>query len=184
LTLQLWHTKVLEWVVTDKATGLSSLAKKPKSYPLRIAAGTQGQFIRLARLWEVAPEQAGIDPYEAEDLASSMLDEHGASAENRNNLKRATGALLLALKEVKQTRVTYLELAEYKEALWSREVYNDAIVNIFTRLNTAGRTLTREDITFAWLKIDGKRTALRTRAPKRVSKGLHNCSKICCCLFR
>jgi hypothetical protein len=32
-------------------------------------------------------------------------------------------------------------------------VYNDAIVNIFTRLNTASRTLTREDITFAWLKI-------------------------------
>lgn len=42
------------------------------------------------------------------------------------------------------------------EALGARSQYNDAIVNIFTRLNTAGRTLTREDITFAWLKIGWK----------------------------
>ena len=59
----------------------------------------------------------------------------------------------MALKDVKQTRVTYLELAEYEKALGTRESYNDAVVNIFTRLNTAGRTLTREDITFAWLKV-------------------------------
>ena len=36
---------------------------------------------------------------------------------------------------------------------WNRDDYSDAIVNIFTRLNTAGRTLTREEITLAWLKV-------------------------------
>ncbi len=36
---------------------------------------------------------------------------------------------------------------------WSKDDYSDAIVNIFTRLNTAGRTLTREEITLAWLKV-------------------------------
>ncbi|MGH8012717.1 MAG: hypothetical protein ACREQ4_09480 [Candidatus Binataceae bacterium] len=65
----------------------------------------------------------------------------------------------MALRDVKQTRVTYLELAEYEAGLGSRDVYNDAVVNIFTRLNTAGRTLTREDITFAWLKV-GWNTAM------------------------
>ena len=35
--------------------------------------------------------------------------------------------------------------------LWTRDAYNDAIVNIFTRLNTAGRTLTRKEVR-SWLK--------------------------------
>lgn len=148
------YTKVLHWVVTDEAFGQSKLAKPPTyKDPLYKASASVGQFVRLARLWEAAPEQASIDPYEVEDLASRILDEHGVSQEARNLQKRPTGALLMALKEVKQTRVTYLELAEYEEAFGSREIYNDAVVNIFTRLNTAGRTLTPEDITFAWLKI-------------------------------
>lgn len=40
------------------------------------------------------------------------------------------------------------------------------IVNIFTRLNTVGLTLTREDIAFAWLKIGRK---LRARCLDRSS---------------
>ena len=51
------------------------------------------------------------------------------------------------------TDVTYLELQPYDEQTWTRDAYNDAIVSIFTRLNTAGRTLTREEITLAWLKV-------------------------------
>ena len=66
---------------------------------------------------------------------------------------RPVGSLLLTLARVKKTRVTYLELSEFDDKAFTREGYNDAVVNIFTRLNTAGRTLTREDITFAWLKV-------------------------------
>jgi hypothetical protein len=148
------YTAVLQWVVTDDANGQSKL-DKPSTYiePLAKASAHPGRFVRLARLWEAAPEQASIDPYEAEELASSILQEHSIDKQSLEQYKRPTGALLMALKEVKQTRVTYLELSEYEDALGAREVYNDAIVNIFTRLNTAGRTLTREDITFAWLKI-------------------------------
>lgn len=150
------YSTVLKWVVTDSQTGQSKL-DKPRTYvePLEKASDSKnvGRFVRLARLWEAAPEQAGIDPYEAEDLASAVLAEHGVPDDVRRLESRPVGALLLALRDVKQTRVTYLELAEYEEALGTREVYNDAVVNIFTRLNTAGRTLTREDITFAWLKI-------------------------------
>lgn len=148
-----YNREVLHWVVTDDANGQSQMPK-PGNYkdPLEKASAKAGRFVRLSRLWEKAPEQAGIDSYEAEEIANSVLEEHGVSEEMRVHQKRSTGALLLALKDVKQTRVTYLELAEYEEGLGSREVYNDAVVNIFTRLNTAGRTLTREDITFAWLK--------------------------------
>ncbi len=147
------YTGVLKWVVTDDANGQSNLAK-PANYnePLPLASKAGGKFVRLARLWESAPDQS-IDNYEAEDIAETILSEHGLPEDERGRQKRAVGGLIMALREVKQTRVTYLELAEYDEAHGDRDVYNDAIVNIFTRLNTAGRTLTREDITFAWLKI-------------------------------
>src|ERR1017187_605923 len=148
------YTAVLRWVVTDDANGQSKLTK-PAAYiePLKKASGIVGRFVRLSRLWEAAPEQAGIDSYAAEEIGISILKEHGVTETERERQKRPIGALLMALKDVKQTRVTYLELAEHEAALGSRESYNDAVVNIFTRLNTAGRTLTREDITFAWLKI-------------------------------
>ena len=147
------YSAVLKWVVTDDANGQSHLPK-PTTYvePLPIASKSGGQFVRLARLWEAVPDRS-IDNYEAEDIAERILSEHSASEDERERQKRAVGALIIALREVKQTRVTYLELSEYEESHGDRDSYNDAIVNIFTRLNTAGRTLTREDITFAWLKI-------------------------------
>jgi hypothetical protein len=167
------YTKILHWVVTDDVIGQSKIGK-PTTYvePLQKASGSAGRFVRLARLWEAAPEQASIDPYEAEEIASALLEEHGVSEEARNHHKRPTGALLMALKEVKQTRVTYLELAEYEEALGSREIYNDAVVNIFTRLNTAGRTLTREDITFAWLKIGWNTACTQNESAKACFEAL------------
>jgi hypothetical protein len=161
------YTTVLRWVVTDDANGQSKL-DKPLNYkdPLEKASASIGRYVRLSRLWEVAPEQAGIDSYYAEELASSILREHGVSEELREPQKRPIGALLMALKDVKQTRVTYLELAEHEQALGSRESYNDAVVNIFTRLNTAGRTLTREDITFAWLKVGWNTTCTQNQSAK------------------
>jgi hypothetical protein len=148
------YNRVLCWVVTDDANGQSKL-DKPENYtePLQIASKKPGHYMRLSRLWQKASEQAGADAFEAEETAIALLDEHGFGNNARRIHSRPVAALLMALKDVKQTRVTYLALSEYNDALGSREIYNDAIVNIFTRLNTAGRTLTREDITFAWLKI-------------------------------
>lgn len=150
-----YYTKgVLRWVITDDANGQSKLHKPPNYVdPLEKASECAGRFVRLSRLWEKAPEQAGIDAFEAADLAGTLLQEHGVPEATREDQKRPTGALLMALRDVKQTRVTYLELAGYEEAFGSRAVYNDAVVNIFTRLNAAGRTLKPEDITFAWLKV-------------------------------
>ena len=112
------YSTVLRWIITDDANGQSKL-DKPKTYinPLQTASALPAQFVRLYRLWEAAPEQAGIDQYEAEDRADKILEEHGFPSEARNGLKRATGALLVTLRDVEQTRVTYLELAEYEEAL-------------------------------------------------------------------
>ena len=160
------YQAVLQWVVTDDANGQSKLLK-PMSYvePLSIASKFGGRFVRLSRLWEAAPDQS-IDNYEAETIAEGILSDHGVAIETQEQQKRAMGALIIALREVKQTRVTYLELSPYEKAHGDREVYNDAIVNIFTRLNTAGRTLTREDITFAWLKIGWNTKATQNESAK------------------
>ena len=63
------------------------------------------------------------------------------------------GELMTTLRDVKLADVTFLELQPFDEQTWTHDTYNDAVVNIFTRLNTAGRTLSREEITLAWLKV-------------------------------
>ena len=68
------YTTVLRWVVTDGATGQSK-NKKPKTYIEPLAkASTDGRLVRLARLWNAAPESA-IDPFEAESIADVVLAE-------------------------------------------------------------------------------------------------------------
>jgi hypothetical protein len=160
------YSRVLKWVVTDVTNGQSTLPK-PGTYidPLPIAAQCQGRFIRLSRLWRKTPDQS-IDNYEAEELADALLADHGAMPAERAVHKRALGSLLIALREVKETRVTYLELSPHDQSHGDRGVYNDAIVNIFTRLNTAGRTLTREDITFAWLQVGWNKETTESKGAK------------------
>lgn len=147
------YTAVLRWVITDDLNGQSKL-QKPATYkePLERSSAHPGRFVRLSRLWTRAPEQAGVDSYQAEEIADALLADHKVAEDARQAMLRPVGALLMALKDVKQIPVTYLELNSYENSLGTREAYNDAIINIFTRLNTAGRTLTREDITFAWIK--------------------------------
>ena len=75
------------------------------------------------------------------------------------------GELMTTLRDLKLSKVTYLELLAFDKHIWTEDTYNDAIVNIFTRLNTAGRTLTREEITLAWLKVGWEPDATGARPP-------------------
>lgn len=145
-------TKVLRWAVTDSATGQSRTARTTGDGSLPIS-DQHKSLVRLSRLWISAPDQAGTEQEEAELAAREFLTNEGLPDYLKDEWARPVGSLLLALGRVKQTRVTYLELVEYSSAQGTRESYNDSIVNIFTRLNTAGRTLTREDISFAWMKV-------------------------------
>ena len=75
--------------------------------------------MRLARLWEAAPEQASaVSIRRPRTLASRVLDEHGVAEEARNQHKRPTGALLTALKDVKQTRVTLPRIGRVRGSAW------------------------------------------------------------------
>lgn len=145
-------TKVLKWVVMDEANGHSKLP--PPNYKHPLPRAEEGKFVRLSRLWQEAPEHEGVEPEEAEKIAAVVLTKHGVADQEKERSLRSLGLLLMTLARVKQIRVTYLEIAEYNAlSHGTRDTYNDAIVNIFTRLNSAGRILTLDDITFAWLKI-------------------------------
>lgn len=64
---------------------------------------------------------------------------------------KAVESLLDKLDELKATDVHYLEVLPFSSA-FDVDHYNDAVINIFTRLNSAGRELKPEEITFAWIK--------------------------------
>jgi hypothetical protein len=168
-------TGILKWVVTG-GTQAQSEFKKPPNYkellPRTSDANSRGQFVRLSRLWNGSPDGEGLEQEQADELARTLLEEHEVSGERVSELVRPVGSLLLTLGRVKRTRVTFLELAEFSEKFFARETYNDAVVNIFTRLNSAGRVLTREDITFAWLKIGWKPAVTGNRGAAKCFEAL------------
>lgn len=150
------YRNVLKWVITDPTGGQSSW-RKPLNYreplPRSYDAENCGRYIRLGRLWNAVQANANVRERQFKEAAKPLLEEHGISASVIERVLDPMGELMSVLRDVKLSKITYLELRPYDQSLWTEDEYNEAIVNIFTRLNTAGRTLTREEITFAWLKV-------------------------------
>jgi hypothetical protein len=145
--------KVLRWIVRDSKNGQSSW-KKPKNYeePLFKTADHPGRYVRLSRLW-AALKTANPSLAQIRTATNEVLTEHSVTEDLKAKVQDAVMELIQTLQSVKATRVTFLEVNRYTGAdMGSPEEYSDAVVSIFTRLNTAGRTLTREEITFAWIK--------------------------------
>ena len=148
--------KVLSWAITDPAKGLSPFPK-PENYELPLVKAYSpengGRYVRFARLWKAAQPTHALKEAQFQSIVRPVLEQHGVNAGKIDALLQPMGELMTTLRDVKMYDVNYLELQPFNEAIWTRASYNDAIVNIFTRLNTAGRSLTREEITLAWLKV-------------------------------
>lgn len=161
------YRNVLCWAVTDPNNGESTWAK-PTNYrnPIQkaFAPENKGRFLRLGRLWSSVLANPNLRERQFKDAVKPVLEEHSVDPQVIEKVLDPMGELMSVLRDVKLSKITYLELRPYDEALWEQDEYNEAIVNIFTRLNTAGRTLTREEITFAWLKVgwDSQATAGKT----------------------
>lgn len=149
-------SKILSWAITDPQCGQSSFPK-PENYqsplPKKDSPTTQGRFIRLSRLWNEAPPNPGLKEAQFRQILRPLLEQHNVAPEAIEKLLPPLDELMTTLRDVKLADVTFLELQPFDSKIWTTETYNDAIVSIFTRLNTAGRTLTREEITLAWLKV-------------------------------
>lgn len=147
---------MLQWVITDPVDGQPK-ERKPATYnePLLRAfdAPHKGKYVRLSRLWQRVTPNAALRESHFQQEAANLFAEEGVPKEQIDRLRVAAGELLSTFRDVKLGKITYLELQAFDAQLWGEDAYNDAIVNIFTRLNTAGRTLTRQEITLAWLKV-------------------------------
>jgi len=150
------YSSVLNWVVHSPSDGRSKL-KKPVNYKFPIASAldeeNKGRFIQLSRLWKAAEIGANLREAQYRAALSPLLKGHGVSDATSQDILSPLAELLVTLRDIKLSKVSFLQLEAFNPAVASREVYNDAIVNIFTRLNTAGRALTKQEITFAWIKM-------------------------------
>ena len=120
-------------------------------------------YILLAKLWN---ETDGKETRSTDDWNEDE-DVFEKYSINEDNKKTFAQLLYLIGSIRKDTIVPVLEIKAFGESPSQRDNYNDAIVNIFTRLNTAGRTLSKEEITLAWLKsgwVTGREDAGRQLA--------------------
>lgn len=160
---------VLAWVVQDPNNGRSDFPR-PSNYkfpiPSALDAENKGRFVRLSRLWELAPTHMKPSEKAFRDKLNPLLEAHAVPVDIVDNVLGSLAELMTKIVDIKQAMVSFLQLSPFDaDSGGSQDVYNDAIVNIFTRLNTAGRALTRQEITFAWIKTgwgDGGRTGSRT----------------------
>ena len=150
-----YTTGVLRWVVRNPQTQRSNFSR-PKTFedplPTADSSANKGRYIRLSRLWEKAGDSSLIEGVDFENATTLLLRSHEIQDARARAIQRPMEDLLRKLKEVRSERVTFLQVVSHKPEMGPIDGYMNAVVNIFTRLNSAGRTLTQEEITFAWVK--------------------------------
>jgi uncharacterized protein with ParB-like and HNH nuclease domain len=150
--------KFLEWAITDINTGVSS---KDKKQVLPITSLDDGEYLRFSKIWNTA-KPSGKLPSDYEDILTKAFSE--IPQEKLNKFIKPLSEFMTIVAEVKvSTVITRLIIRDFESSgLDDRGNYNDAIVNIFARLNTAGRALTRQEVTLAWLKTGWREANLES----------------------
>jgi hypothetical protein len=154
---------ILKWVLDDLETG-EPFRPGYRWFPLGSKKENSGNILRLSLLWEFA---AKFGPnYDFEKLLSrrdpdadqgTLLDNWlkgwYVGEEQVARYRTAVAKLLLNIRSLRESDTAYLELLPASTVGIDDEVeYNNMVVSIFTRMNNAGIQLTRQEITFAWLK--------------------------------
>ena len=149
------YTMALKWMIGDSKNGQSSFPKPGGRGPLELAfeGANQGRFIRFSSLWAAAKPNPSLEHAHFKEAVERIFKEYSVQSHNAEQLADPLAGLLANLRSIKMSTITYLEVRQIDRDIWSEDAYNEAVVNIFTRLNAAGRTLSKEEITFAWLKV-------------------------------
>jgi len=142
--------KFLSWAITDVNTGVS---KGKTKQVLPITSLDDGEYIRFSKIWNTA-EPVGLLSTDYEGILTKVFSE--ISHEKLSEFIKPLSEFMTIVADVKDsTVITRLIIKDFETsglANQGRGIYNNAIVNIFARLNTAGRALTPQEITLAWLK--------------------------------
>ena len=127
---------------------------RPSQYTQPLDHVEKGRHIRLGKLWEAASSLMNRNDMEKKEGILKILENHNVEKDLIKRLRNPLRTLLNRLQEAQNQQVQFLQLNPLNMSGYSQqEDYNFAIVNIFTRLNQGGQTLTKEEITFAWIKI-------------------------------
>lgn len=152
------YSAALSWVLWDAED--TELTDPEKSVlPYRNSEGGH-RYLVLADLWEFCTETSAVFHGTANTKIDEWLEGVPIGPSSRNAYVEALRRFLFELRELSGVSVHFLSLREFEPPENSEterrkilsDMYLDSIVQIFTRLNTAGRSLTREDIIFAWVK--------------------------------
>ncbi len=145
---------ILEWVVIDYRNDTSQ-EKRSANYlcplPMRSDESNKDRFIRLSRIWNKAA--SGLTERKYQEIIDELLKENGFANASIERLKAPLAEFMGAIEKVKNnTFFNILTILPRNEVQCSEDEYLEAIVNIFTRLNSAGRPLSKEEITLSWFK--------------------------------
>ena len=110
---------VLQWVITDPTNGQSTW-KKPENYeePVQrsFAEKNQGRFVRLSRLWVAATPNPNMTEANFREILKELFAVEGVSSESVGELLAPMGELMITLRDVKLSKVTYLEARTVRQA--------------------------------------------------------------------
>lgn len=140
--------KCVAWVITDEKTGTSS---HTKNQVLPLSSIEKGKYIRFSKLWNAA-KPVGLMPSDYLSIIYEVYE--SVEKEKIDFFTKPLSEFMTIIADVKDsTRITRLIVKDFNSSgISEKKLYNNAIVNIFARLNSAGRALTRQEITLAWLK--------------------------------
>lgn len=141
--------------------------------PLPDVKANPGRYISMAKIWKLSVGLASRGHDDRMILCEGLLKSHGVEEDRLNRLLAGVEQFAVKLSQAQDQNVNFLELGTLSTSGYiDQHAYNDAIVNIFTRLNSGGRTLTREEITFAWIKVswDAKRATKFGSAEEAITK--------------
>ncbi|MEN6444438.1 MAG: DUF262 domain-containing protein [Candidatus Cloacimonas sp.] len=140
---------VLAWVIIDKERDAPNHEKYES--PLPYLQKNDRGYIRFSEIWNM------VSPRQSEDYYQEKIKSDFCNKMSKEMLDEVTKPLSAFMRDIDSVKYYYKiqtqEISAFNEDQCNRDEYDDAIVQIFTRLNSAGRILTREEITLAWLKV-------------------------------
>lgn len=132
-------TPVLEWVF-DTPVNMTQLWNRQNLLPRFLhnpwdASDKEIRYIPLKDFWEASSQD-------------ELLTKYPVPADSAPYVAAFWGKICM----LKKTEIPYTLILSQKECGCSEDEYSEMIISIFTRLNAGGVRLSREDITFSWIK--------------------------------
>lgn len=133
-------SKILQWVFKTPSADETRWWQRDNLPPvLSLDPSSDVRYILLKDIWKCET----IESYISKIADGKSIDDEKA---------KALEVIFKSVKGLKHLQVPCTKILSQEDCGCSADYYNEMIVSIFTRLNAGGKPLTREDITFAWIK--------------------------------